>query len=200
MFRLLEGLKGEKTVEFTAIQLKLATMPENWVVLFLVDPEKYTRFNLELLRLLAHDLQLPGIYITINKPYTHLITTLQREGIPLDRLIFIDAISRSIGQAKDRGRHCLYVAGPDNLIDIGIGLTEAVGRFRGQATPFVFLDSLSTLLLHNTTAAVGKFSHFTISKIRAWNVRGVVMSLEQDITSDVMRTITQYCDEILRVE
>jgi hypothetical protein len=35
--------------------------------------------------------------------------------------------------------------------------------------------------------------------MRAWNVRGVVMSLEQDVHGDVVNTITQYCDEVFTV-
>lgn len=189
-----------KLIGIAQVRKKLEELPGNWIVLFTVAPERYLAFNLEVLRFLTKELALPGVYVTVNKPYSALVTSLQRDGIQTQHLLFIDAISKSVGEGKQRVPNCIFVAGPDNLVDIGIAVTEAIARYKAEDRPFLFLDSLSTLLLHNASTSVGKFSHFTIAKMRAWNVRGVVMSLEQDVHMDVIKTITQYCDEVFTVE
>jgi hypothetical protein len=199
MYRFLGSLTRRKLTGIAQVRKKLGELPGNWIVLLLVAPDRYAAFNTEVLRFLTDELGLRGIYVTVNRPYSTLVPALQRDGIKTDRFLFIDAISKSIGEGKQRIPNCLFVAGPDNLVDIGIGVTEAIARYPPEERPFLFLDSLSTLLLHNASTAVGKFSHFTITKMRAWDVRGVVMSLEHDVHGDVINTIRQYCDEIFMV-
>ena len=200
MYRFLGSLMRKKLTGIAQVRKKLGELPGNWIVLFVVAPDRYVVFNTEVLRFLTQELSLAGVYVTVNRPYSTLLPSLQRDGIKTNRLLFIDAISKSVGEGKGRVPNCIFVAGPDNLVDIGIGVTEAIARYKTEDRPFLFLDSLSTLLLHNASSAVGKFSHFTITKMRAWNVRGVVMSVEQDVHADVIKTITQYCDEVFTVE
>jgi KaiC/GvpD/RAD55 family RecA-like ATPase len=182
------------------IRSRLTVLPPNWIVLFLVNSNKYNLFNYELLEFLVNGLKLPGIYVTVNKPYSSLKQALDRMQINSDYLLFIDAISRAVGEGKEKVKNCIFIENPTQLIDIGIALTEAIAKLKKEnKKPFVFLDSLSTLLLYNSPETVGKFSHFTVTRMRLWGVLGIVMSLEDDVKADVVKTIKQFCDEVIIV-
>lgn len=193
---LYEGIELDDTVKKL-----IHGLPKKWILMLLVNSNKYLAFNVGLIRYLVNDLNLRGVYVTVNKPYNALVEALERQGVRTKNMVFIDAISRSIGEGKESTQGCLFLDGPADLTSIGIAVVEGVALLKDEKNPpFVFLDSLSTLLLYNSQQVIGKFSHFMTARIRLWGVKGVVMSLEDDVRADVMVTIKQFCDQVIIVK
>ncbi len=174
----------------------------SWLVAFLVASQQYSSLTIEVLRLLVNEMDSKVIYITINNPYSSLKQFLLDSHVRVENVFFIDAISGSAGLSTPKAEDCTFLEGPNALTSLGIELRDRVSRYDddGGKSPIILLDSLSTLLLHNSEASVGKFIHFTATRIKMWKAKGVFFSIEEDANKEVVRTLQQYCNATIVVK
>jgi len=171
---------------------KLGTRQE-FVALAKVAASSYAEANLSIIRYMANTQKIPGVYVTLNKPYATLISEFKREGIDSDLIIFIDAITKTSGGKIEKQNDCLFIGSPENLSDISLSMDQAV-RAVPSDTKFIFFDSLNTLLLYNSPGTVAKFIHFLSGKMRIWKVKGIIVSLEKESNRELVDELTQFCD------
>lgn len=179
------------------IQKELKSLPNGYIILILVDAVNYVRVNLEILKYLLNKKKIPGIYITVNRPYENMVKTLEQNGIDTKKLFFIDAITQTVGGNPERKDSVIFVASPQNLTDVGIALSEALESIKAS-DKFLFLDSLSTLLIYNSTGTIAKFSHFIASKMRLEGFKGIFISIEKETDETLIKTLSQFCDKTIR--
>ena len=168
---------------------KLGELKE-FVVLATVKAKNYQKINLEIVKNLTKELNIPGVYVTLNKPYLTMKDIFKKAGIDVRLIIFIDAATKVEEQKKEKD--CLFIGNPENLSDISIAMDQAV-----RALPkdkFLFFDSLNTLLIYNEVPTVLKFIHFLASKMRVWKVKGIIISLEKKRNKELIDELSQFCD------
>ena len=166
-----------------------------YVVLATVDPKHYEKTNLELVKHMIREKKIPGVYVTLNKPYDTVKERFDSFGIDTDKIIFIDAVSKPAGGGIMKTKHCLFIGNPENLSDISLAMDQAVRAFPHDK--FLFFDSLSTLLLYNSSQTVARFIHFMASKMRLWKVQGIIISLHKTVDKDLIADLSQFCDVII---
>ena len=175
----------------------LRKLPKGVIVLVNVSAEDYVKTNVEILRVLANEDKLPGVHITINKPYLTMKRVLEEEGVKTENLYFIDCITKSAGGVADKNdKNVFYLDAPQNLTGLGVIMNEAVSAIN-STEKFLFMDSLSTLLLYHSSGTVAKFSHFLTGKMRVWGLRGVLMAVEKESDPDLAAQLSQFCDEVV---
>jgi len=168
---------------------------EQYIALVTVASKNYQVANLKLVKHLTEDENLPGVYVTLNKPFKTIQALFKKEGINTDLIIFIDAVTK-IEEDIKKTDNCLFIGSPEKMSDISIAMDQAVKSLPGE-DKFVFFDSLSTLLLYNEAATVAKFIHFLTNKIRAWNVKGVIVSLQKEKDRELIDELSQFCDAVI---
>lgn len=171
-------------------------MAKGDLILFLVSSEDYEKVNAQILKKLVNEEKLNGIYVTLNKPYTAISERLKKTGIKTDRIMFMDGITRMTKGKEELVGNCYYFRDSHSLTRLSIVISEVVRMIKGEK--FLFLDSLSTLLIYNSSGNVTKFSHFLTTKMREWNLKGVLMSLKKDMKKELIEDIAQFCDEVVR--
>ena len=82
-------------------------------------------------------------YVTLNKTYNSLKLRFEKEKILSDRIVFIDAITKSM-EPVENTQDCYFVSSPQALTELSIVTSE----FLSQNIDFVILDSLTTLLIY----------------------------------------------------
>lgn len=82
-------------------------------------------------------------YITLNKTYNSLKTRFKKEEIPSDKIVYIDAITKSM-EPVENTQDCYFVSSPQALTELSIVASE----FLAQNIDFIILDSLTTLLIY----------------------------------------------------
>lgn len=177
------------------IKEELKDLPENWIVLILTDAEKYLQVNTEVLKmLLSQDLK--GIYITINKPYKSMVEFFKKKGLPVEKLYFVDCVTEMIGGETKREESVIYIH-PTNLTGISIAVNELIQKIEGDK--FLFIDSLTTLLIYNSTGSTEKFSHFMTNRIRLYNLKGLLLSLEEEMKEKLLPTLSKFTDKVIKI-
>ncbi|PIN86416.1 hypothetical protein COV19_05020 [Candidatus Woesearchaeota archaeon CG10_big_fil_rev_8_21_14_0_10_44_13] len=171
---------------------KLKDLKE-YVVLATVDAKNYQETNLALVKHLTEEENIPGVYVTLNKPYKTMDSLFKRSGIDTGMMIFIDAVTKTSGGDIEKTDKCLFIGNPENLSDISVAMDQAVMALLSKEK-FVFFDSLNTLLLFNSLSTVARFVHFLAGKMRLWAVKGIIISLEKKAHKELIDELNQYCD------
>lgn len=165
----------------------------NYVALATVNAREYQQTNIAIVSYLTATLKTPGVYVTLNKPFARILELLTQSNVETDMIIFIDAVTKTAGGSVEKTHQCLYIGNPENLSDISMAMDQAVQALPGKEK-FLFFDSLDTLLLYNKSATVAKFIHFLAGKMRAWKVRGIIISLSKDSNKELIDDLVQFCD------
>ncbi|MDY6774076.1 MAG: hypothetical protein SVS85_02650 [Candidatus Nanohaloarchaea archaeon] len=168
------------------------------VALLVSEADEYVDTNTEVLNHLITEDGLPGVYVTVNKPYDTVKDILEERGVPTDRLFFVDAITRETGSEPTDAEDAVFIETPENLTDLSIAVRESVESMETEHE-FLFLDSLSTLLIYNEMDSVSMFAHFLTNKIRDWNVAGVMMSVEEEVDDRLIGRMSEFCDDVVHV-
>jgi len=160
--------------------------------------ENYQEVLSELMSFLNQRKGLPGIYVTVSKPYKSVKEEFEKKGIDLRKIIFIDAITSLAANEPKKKEYCFCVGSPQDLTGISIATIEAISSL-GQIEKYVVLDSLSILSVHNSPVSVAKFAHFLISKMRLMNVCGIIIALETDASNDILNQIIPLSDKLVKM-
>lgn len=170
------------------------------IVLFIVDAKKYHKIHAKLLRTVIEEKCFAGIYITVNKPYEVLVNYLKENGIKTENIFFIDAISKAVGGEIKLTEDCLFIPSPSQLTDLGIALTQALEEMKHKENKFIFLDSLSTLLVYNSFEITARFIHFIINRLRVFGLVGLIISIEKQTDEKMINILIEMCDSVIEVK
>ncbi|MBT4870185.1 MAG: hypothetical protein HON47_01270 [Candidatus Diapherotrites archaeon] len=178
-------------------KMKDLLIGENTISVVVADAHNYLEETASVIKELTTKNGIPGVYVTLNKPYKTIKKKFDENGVNTKMLIFIDAISAEAGKVeKEAG--CVYVQTPKSLSDMSIAIGEAVKAIPSERK-FVFFDSLTTLLVYNKAHSVLRFTHFLTNKMRSWDVDGVILSLDSDINSDIFQQIVLFADNTVNL-
>ncbi|MEK6922974.1 MAG: hypothetical protein AABX08_04205 [Nanoarchaeota archaeon] len=166
---------------------------ENSVVIAVVPAKSYEQTNINLIKYLTNDLRIPGVYVTLNKPYSKMKGLFEKAKIDSSIILFIDAITKTAGGIPEKRKDCLYIGTPENLSDVSLAMDQAVTSLT-KREKFLFFDSLNTLLIYNNVKTVARFIHFLAGKMHVWKVRGIIVSLQKKGNEDLLNELSQFCD------
>jgi KaiC/GvpD/RAD55 family RecA-like ATPase len=158
--------------------------------------EEYEGVKMSALRVLVNIRKQAGIYVTLTKPYMNLRENFENNGVNISRLYFIDCISLKEGKRQETD-NCTYISGPTSLTELSLAITAAANTGK---LDFLFLDSVSSLLMYNDRASSAKFFHYLISKMLSYEIGGVILAFRQDKeTIKLLPVLMQFCDECIEI-
>ncbi|MCK4521829.1 MAG: hypothetical protein KAU20_04600 [Nanoarchaeota archaeon] len=169
---------------------------KEYVALATVSAKDYQKTNIEIIKELVEDENIPGVYVTLSKPFETIEKIFKQNKIDTKMVIFIDAVTKTTGGNIERKDNCLFVGSPEKLSDISLAMDQAVMSLPSKER-FVFFDSLSVLLMYNEVGTVGRFIHFIASKMRVWKVKGIIISLQKEKNKELIEELMQFCDVTL---
>ena len=164
---------------------------EDYIILITVNASDYQKTNLEILELLITEQKIPGVYVTLNKPFDIIQRLLKQKKIDSRLLIFIDGITK-VSENK-RIKNCLFIGSPEKLSDISVAMDQAINALPTKEK-FIFFDSINTLQLFNKPGTVARFVHFLAGKIREWKIKGIIISIKKSSDESLINELIQFCD------
>ena len=171
---------------------------EQFTALLLVEPTNYSKINYELIRLLINHTKGKGLYVTLNRSYDFMAETLRKERIDIEKIFFVDAISKGTGKEIKSRENVCYIESPRDLTELSIAIDESYKKF-AEKPKFLVFDSISTLLIYNDVSSVERFTHMVIGKLREWKIKGVLLMVKSEEHKGVVNSLSQFCDRILEI-
>ena len=164
---------------------------KDYIVLVRVNSANYQKTNIRILKLLVGEQKIPGVYVTLNKPFDVIQRLLDKENIDSKLIIFIDAITKVSENKKEK--NCLFIGSPEKLSDISVAMDQAVKALPAE-DKFIFFDSINTLGLFNQPGTVARFLYFLSGKIREWKIKGIIISVKKESDAGMLNELSQLCD------
>lgn len=127
---------------------------------------------IQLLKILTT--QQEGVYISTLKVYSELVKILEDSGVDTTKLHFVDVITKMYGLEPAETGQCVFVSSPVNIQSINSAVVSQLAGLNG--TPFVILDSLTTILLYNSVPRIVEFTKKMAEYIRR-DVNGLLVMM-----------------------
>jgi hypothetical protein len=180
------------------LEKELENLPENFILGVVMPSDNYEDVNMHLLSHLINRKKASGSYVSISKPYNHIVDLLKSKDINTDNIHFIDCISKGLGGKICVGDKCVFVDSPSHLTDLSVALHEFFTS-SGDKNRFVYIDSLSTLSIHNNLDSVLKFVHYVTGKMRIFGFNGIMLSLHEETDKKLISELGQFCDKVIHL-
>lgn len=164
------------------------------IYLVAIDSKLHKTTTMEMLRYLVNEKKMPGVYVTINKPYEYMKESLSEAGIDPRMVIFVDAITKTVGGKADKVNGCIFLNRINDLTDMAVAISNAVQAISTNKK-FIVIDSISTLLIYNSNVSVSKFIHFLTGKMRIWKISGILTTLRDNKDDILLSQLTLFCDK-----
>ena len=113
---------------------------KDYVALAIVNVKKYQQINVDIIKSLT-DKGVPGVYVTLNKPFEIMQRLFKQNKIDERFVIFIDGITKVPGNNK-KIKNCLFIESPEKLSDISVAMDQAVNALPTKKK-FIFLDAVT---------------------------------------------------------
>ena len=163
---------------------------KDYILLITVDAKNYQKTAIDIVKFFVNEQGIPGVYVTLNKPYEIMQRSLLSNNIDQRLVIFIDVASRT--EAK-KVENCLYIGNPEKLSDLSVAMDQAI-KSLPTTDKFLIFDSLNTLSIFNNPNIVARFIHFLTGKMREWKIKGVIITLEKETEQALLDELTQFSD------
>ncbi|MFH1565493.1 MAG: ATPase domain-containing protein [bacterium] len=169
-----------------------------WVSLMQLPMEKAMDVNIESIKIFQ-ELGYEGIYITLSKDYVELTKIFREKGIDMGRLAFVDGVSQMYGIGAVDSPNVKYISGPVSLDGIVAAITDIIPVMKGKKR-FVFLDSITTVLLYNSLERTLKFSEFLTTSLKRLEVTGVMVSVSKGFANDkLIKELAKMSNEVIKL-
>jgi len=168
------------------------------ITLVLSDASGYASASPSLLDYLINSRNMPGVYVSLNKPYVALKRILGPR-IDFDMMFVIDGTTKLTGGKSERVDGCLFIENISNLTDIAFILEQALASITGERK-FVLIDSLTTLLAYNSEDTVFKFIHYVTGLMRIKGVDGIFLALDQRSDMEFQSRLSMFCDRMVKLD
>ncbi len=175
---------------------ELNKLPEGWIVIIETRAEESTEVTLESLNILIQR-GYRGIVISANRPYQNLIDIYNQSGIDTKKIYVVDCISKAYGVDLEDAENVVYVQNVASLTDLSVSLNKMIGEVDGKR--FIFIDSITTMLIHNRPEVFVKFIHSILTKMRIHKISGLLLSLETETDTEIKAEILQLCDKVIKL-
>jgi hypothetical protein len=179
------ALGGDMPVDLSAM------IKENQIIVFVVQSKSYSK-HLEGITRAAADLNKGLCYVSLNKPYKVMQTSLKNAGVSEENIYFVDAVSSKVG-SMEPGNRVIFVSSPQALTELSIAINKCLGL---QDTGTVLFDSLSTLLVYEESSSVIKFVHSVISTLRVKEKSCIFTVLKEDLKEALLKDLAMFADKI----
>ena len=137
---------------------------------------------------------IPGVYVCVNRPYLDIV----RGSNPSSGIKFVDVVTSLTGKEMTDLPNVQYLDSPLALVEMDVAIGESMQRIASNQK-FLFIDSVSTLLVYNSPQAVEKFCHTVISKNRNSSTVVVLLALDTAEHKNVLDSLHQFVDQSLQL-
>lgn len=173
---------------------------ENFVAILEVPEENYLDVNLETIKVLVEKFGYSGLYITIQRPHTNLMKQFEKRDIDAKKIYFIDAASSAAEETGKQTKNCMYVPKELNIDDLTRATYKMLPGIKG-GKKFLFLDSITTLMLYQPLSETLRFAEFLTRTLRKSDLSAIIMNVGKELAQErFIRDIVFQCDEIITIK
>lgn len=173
---------------------------EGSIILLETPADEYTETNTSSIGFLL-DQGYEGVYMSFQRPFKNLYMNFIRNGIDVNKLFIIDCASALNDQPNENNPRCVCISNESEVDNMIQAIYNSVSNLRCKKR-FVFVDSLSTMALHEPLAETIRFSEALIRRLKNKEYEDVklLFNVAEDLTQKrYIENITVYADDYIHL-
>lgn len=168
---------------------------EGTIVLLETGLDAFSKSVSFIMKGLIKDNDMEGIVIAINRPYKKITSELKEDNIDFSKISVIDMISTG----EEDTDTVKYLKSAEALSDCSMIVTEFSDKMKSNKK-FIFVDSISTLLIYNNERSVAKFIHHLTTKMRMSGMGGIFCLIKGQVDLKIRAEIGQLFDKVVSLD
>lgn len=180
-----------------AKKIDFASIAEDQITLFIVPAKDYVEVDNELLHYFINVKKMGCIYVAANKPAQLVNKILENAKVNTEKIWYIDCVSGRVS-SPHRIEKVIFLETPRDLTNMSIAITNFVKNMP-EKSKMLFIDSLTTLTIHNDINTIAKFTHFIINQARNWGVSMALISIEEEAEAELINKISIIVDKVVKL-
>ncbi len=184
----------------TEVTSQLAEFPEGAAVALRIHPDSYFDV-IRAVEAFSEKKDIYVIYITFTLPSAGILNVLKMLDVNIDRIFFVDTISRLMSGTIAQSDQIIYVESPTMLenVMLKIEYLSKVGDIESKGA-MVVLDSINSMAIHNNVKILSEFLHIFVNSLRTKQFYTAIMAMEEPGNEDVTNLVNFVCDASITVE
>lgn len=139
------------------------------------------------------------IVITVSQPSKYLSELYASRGIPVEKITFIDTISKfAMGSVESGASKTRFINNPSDLTGLSIAVSETLKDMMDKK-PSIVIDSINAMLIYLPSTDITKFMHFITSKLRIMDLSGIYIAAESSLDPKIMAQIVTFTDKVINL-
>ena len=179
----------------STLEKQLDNIPDDYIVLVETYAEKAFEVTLAAVKALT-DKNDHGIIISANRPYVNLLNNYERNDINTSKVHILDLISKNLN-ADNPTSNVMFMENASSLTQISLSVNNYIKDLNGKK--FIFIDSITTMLIHNEPYVFARFIHSMLTKMRINGIGGLLISITDKTNREVRAEIAQLCDKVITI-
>jgi len=167
-------------------------------ILVSVESSKHSTLITSLLDTLVNKRGMGGVYLAFTRPSDDIFSGMAEAKVSGQNIHFIDCVSSMVGGGLNgETKNTVYIENPSSLEEIAMHLDKSISEVR-VGDRFILLDSMSSFLIYNSEKSAKEFIHYFINKGKIEELMCVIVNVEGDEVSKIVKGLIPMCD--LRLE
>lgn len=187
-------MTNTKILSKTARALK--NFSEGEIVFIETDVQKMMDVHLAIVNLLSKE-KYVQLILSASRPCKNLLQLYQQNGIDASRVILFCAQCQEKERQISENSKVIHLSSSSALTEMAIAVNKSMESISEKKV--LFIDSLSSMAIHNSSNLLARFIHSTITRTRIHQVPGILLSLEEETDKELSAEITQLCDKVVKV-
>jgi KaiC/GvpD/RAD55 family RecA-like ATPase len=158
-------------------------------ILLLLPSLKYNEKILDIAKQLSGETL---CYITLNKTKNSLIELFKEKKINTKKIVFVDAITKTIKNDPKDEKGVIYVSNPAALTEISLAVT----KFLDKKFKYIIFDSITNLLVYQQKAPINKFLSNLNAKISSSSTKIIFYALSIKEQEKIIQECCLFVDKV----
>jgi len=170
------------------------------VIMMELPTESYFHVNLTSIKYLTSK-GFEGIYISFQRPFKNVSSLFSRQGIDMNKILFIDVASALSGEREEENPRCIHISQTIDIDELVRAIYTSLPRLKSRKR-FIFIDSLTTITLYKPLSEIMRFSEFLIRTVKKSEKENTILifNVVKDLAQKkFIRDIALRVDEVISV-
>ena len=167
-------------------------------ILLELDVESYFQANTKTIKKLQKK-GLSGVYLSIQRPFKNISSLLKKQGIDLNKIIFIDVASAVSKETPEKCKGYVHISPELDVDELVKAIYTSLDQMKGKK--FIFIDSLTTFALHKSISEILRFSEFLMRQVKDRKDIILIFNVAKDLSQKkFIRDVVAHADQTIEVK
>jgi len=167
-------------------------LASNQTVLLVMPSVEYNGVIVDVIKQLSGNI----CYVTANKTYDALKESFQKNKVNIEKIVFIDTISKTMKKVPDQAESVYYVSSPGALTELSL----AVEKFLRHDFDYLIFDSITNLAIYQNKNICAKFITDLVNKVKKTKTKAVFYAVDSEEQRGVIDHAGQIVDSVVGAE